>query len=204
MAHDTLRQRKEQIRREAVARRNAQDDGEAVSAEICARLSELPEYAAARTILSYVAFRSEVRTHGLISATWQNGKRVVVPYCLGDNLELFRLESFEELAPGTLGILEPKSDLRARIERRVDLAALDLIVVPGLAFDPQCGRLGYGKGYYDRLLRRAAAETTLVALAFACQIFPAVPVLPWDVRVDKVITPATIYQRSKERLSGEG
>ena len=67
------------------------------------------------------------------------------------------METLADLAPGTMGILEPRAELRDRPERRVAAGELDLILVPGLVFDPQCGRIGYGKGYYDRLLHQVAA-----------------------------------------------
>ncbi len=122
-----------------------------------------------------------------------------MPYCAGEELELFRLDSSEELALGAMGILEPAAALRTRGERLVGADELDLVVVPGLAFDRQCGRLGYGKGYYDRLLRRVRADAALVAVAFQCQIFAEVPVLPTDVRVDQIITEETLYRRSRPR-----
>ena len=94
-----------------------------------------------------------------------------------------------------MGILEPNADLRARADRKVLPRELDLIVAPGLAFDRQCGRIGYGKGYYDRLFHEVRDDAAIVAVAFQCQIFPHVPVLPYDVRVDKVITEEAVYER---------
>lgn len=104
--------RKGQIRKEAGARRRRQVDAEAVSRRILQRLVSQSEYSRSRTILFYVSFRSEVGVHESLSAAAAAGKRVVVPYCVGNRLELFRLESLEELASGTMGILEPKVDLR--------------------------------------------------------------------------------------------
>jgi 5-formyltetrahydrofolate cyclo-ligase len=122
---------------------------------------------------------------------------------VGDRLELFLLGSCDELAPGTLGILEPNEDLRSLADRRVRPEELDLIVVPGLAFDPQCGRIGYGKGYYDRLLRQVSARTALVAVAFRCQIFPQVPLLDYDVRMDQVVTEGEVYRRRQPQRDGD-
>ena len=81
---------------------------------------------------------------------------------------------------------------------------LDLLVIPGLAFDRQGGRIGYGKGYFDRLLPAARADALLAAVAFECQLFDAVPMQPYDVRVDAVITETDIYRRTLPRLTPEG
>jgi 5-formyltetrahydrofolate cyclo-ligase len=192
--------RKSQLRDEARARRSRQQDAERLSRQIFERLAELPEYVRAGTLMLYLSFRSEVGTHEFLGRAWSAGKRVVVPCCVGQRLELFRLESPDELVPGTLGILEPGAPLRAAADRRVAAAELDLVVVPGLAFDGQCGRLGYGKGYYDRLLHEVRDDAALVAVAFQCQIFPEVPVLPYDVRVDRVVTEEAMYRRSLPRF----
>jgi 5-formyltetrahydrofolate cyclo-ligase len=196
--------RKAEIRAEALARRERQQNAEQFSHKILQRLAESPEYARAETLLLYLSFRSEVGTQDFPRQAWSDGKRVVVPYCAGDQLGLFRLDSPDELAPGTLGILEPGPRWRGRADRAVGAEELDLVVVPGLAFDRQCGRIGYGKGYYDRLLRRVRADAALLAVAFQCQIFAAVPVTAGDVRVDQVITEAASYRRSRPRLEPSG
>ena len=193
--------RKSQIRKEAAARRRRQVDAEQVSRQILQRLAAQPEYSRSQTILFYVSFRSEVGVHESLSAAMAEGKRVVVPYCVGNRLDLFRLETLEELTPGTMGILEPKADLRARADRKVLPQELALIVAPGLAFDRQCGRIGYGKGYYDRLLHEVRDDAAIVAVAFECQIFPDVPLLPYDVRVDKIVTEAAVYERTLPRFA---
>jgi 5-formyltetrahydrofolate cyclo-ligase len=190
---------KGQLRKRAQANRRRQKDKERLSREICHKLAALPEYAGAATVMFYVDFRNEVRTRWFLPTAWQQGKRLVVPYCAAARLELFRLESIDELAPGIFRILEPKVELRGLAERKVDVSTVDLIVVPGVAFDREGGRLGHGKGYYDRLLRLVRPDTTLVALAFECQLFPAVPTQRHDVRMDKVITEKAIYERSQPR-----
>ncbi len=191
--------RKDEIRRLARARRDRQEDRQSLSLRILDRLFGMPEYTAAATLLSYLDFRSEVATAALLAKAWADGKQVAVPYCVGDRLEISRLESWNELAPGTLGIREPRPEYRTLESRRTAVDRLDLIVVPGLAFDPGCGRIGYGKGYYDRLLRQVAAKTSVVAIAFQCQIFPEVPILPYDVRMDKIVTQTDVYQSAGPR-----
>ena len=177
----------------AHANRQAQPDKERLSRLICAKAAGLAEYAAAATVMSYVDFQSEVRTGHLLDAARQQQKRIVVPYCVGDGLELFLLEDMDELAVGAYGIPEPKIEWRRRADRRVDVAQLDLILVPGVAFDRQGGRVGHGKGYYDKLLGRVGPDTSLLGLAFECQLFPEIPMLPHDVSMDKVITEKAIY-----------
>ena len=177
--------RKQEIRKEARDRRGRQPSAEHLSRHIFDQLAGLPQYGSALTVMSYMSFHSEVCTRDFIVRAWKDGKRVVIPYCVDDSLGLFHLESFDDLSPGMLGILEPRTELRGRGDRRIDAEELDLIAVPGLAFDRQCGRVGYGKGYYDRLLHQVRPETAVVAVAFQCQIFPEIPILPYDVRVDK-------------------
>ena len=165
-----------------------------VSRRIADRCAALPEYQSAATIMLYLDARSEVRTGTLLSASRARGQRVVVPYCVGDDLGLFLLESPEELVRGTFGILEPRLELRGLPPKEVFVDRLDLIVVPGVAFDRQGGRLGHGKGYYDHLLRRARGETARIALAYECQMFPRIPVLPHDVPMHAVVTEAAVYR----------
>jgi 5-formyltetrahydrofolate cyclo-ligase len=190
---DEVLRMKQQMRVEASARRAKQPDGQRLSRQIFERLAALPEYASAHTLMLYLDINSEVRTQWFLPTAWSAGKRVVVPYCQGDDLELFRLDSFDELAAGTLGVLEPKPEWRGRPERKVDPAELDIIVAPGLAFDRRGGRLGYGKGFYDRFLHRTRGDATKAALCFQCQLFPDIPVLPHDIRMDLVVTENAVY-----------
>lgn len=196
MQPSTPEDRKAATRAEAKSRRRAQADKDALSRRICQTLAERPEYRDARCVLFYVDFGDEVRTRSLLVETLAQGqqdKQVVVPYCVGEELRLFRLTNLDELAEGTFTILEPRTELRDRPDRRVDLAEVDLVVVPGVAFDVQGNRLGHGRGYYDRLLARARRETALGALAFECQIFPEIPVGPRDIAMDWVITENQVY-----------
>ncbi|HYW81319.1 MAG TPA: 5-formyltetrahydrofolate cyclo-ligase, partial [Thermoguttaceae bacterium] len=154
------REEKRQLRAMGHARRRRQPDKDRLSEEICRRVMSLPEYVDAHTVMCYVDIRDEVRTRSLLAAALNAGKRTVIPYCVADGqLELFRMESFDELSVCTFGILEPTGAWRDRADRRVEPIELDLIVVPGVAFDGQGGRVGHGKGYYDRLLEQARPDT---------------------------------------------
>jgi 5-formyltetrahydrofolate cyclo-ligase len=186
-------ERKRAIREESHARRNAQSNKNELSREIVARFMALPEYAAAETVMFYVDVRSEVRTRNDLANALTTGKRIVVPYCVDGELELFHLEDMDELQIGMYKILEPKPELRSVQTKRVEVEQLDLIMVPGVAFDRRGGRMGHGKGYYDKLLEHARPDTPLVALAFECQMFPEVPVAEHDIFMDKIITEAAVY-----------
>jgi len=109
------------------------------------------------------------------------------------------LEDLSELAAGTLGIPEPRHELRSLPERRIAPGELDLVMVPGLAFDRRGGRVGHGKGYYDRLLARVRPDALLAGVAFECQVFPQVPMLDYDVLMDRVITERTVYHGHSQR-----
>jgi 5-formyltetrahydrofolate cyclo-ligase len=187
---------KTQLRETARKNRVAQKNKDEISRRICAEFMALPEYASARTVMFYVDAGSEVRTRHDLPAALKSGKRIVVPYCIVETneLELFWLEDMSELVEGAYKILEPREDLRKKPEKIVQPEELDLVMVPGTAFDLRGGRMGQGKGYYDRLLARVLPEAPLVALAFECQIFPEIPVAPHDVFMDKVLTEVKHYQ----------
>jgi len=153
----------------------------------------LPEYDQASTVMFYVDVRDEVRTRQALPEAIKGDKRVVIPYCDDGELELFHLESMDELDIGMYKILEPKAELREVAEKKLTATDLDLIMVPGVAFDRQGGRTGHGKGYYDKLLQHAKATTPLVALAFECQIFPEIPCESHDIYMDKVVTETDVY-----------
>lgn len=182
--------RKAAIREQARKNRIAQKDKDEVSRLICDKFTALPAYAAAKTVMWYVDAGSEVRTRHTLPAALAHGKRVVVPWCVVETneLELFLLEDVSELVEGAYKILEPKAELRQLPAKFVRADQLDLVMVPGTAFDPRGGRMGQGKGYYDRLLANARPDAPLVGMAFDCQIFDEIPVAPHDVFMDLVLT----------------
>ncbi len=192
--------KKQEIRKAAHENRKQQTDKDGISQVIVERFMGLPEYAAADSVMFYIDVRDEVRTRHSLPAAILSGKRVIVPYCVDGELELFHLESMDELALGMYKILEPKSELRDVASKRCQAQDLDLIMVPGVAFDKHGGRTGHGKGYYDKLLQHARADTPLIALAFECQLFPEIPCEDHDIYMDKVVTELTVYH-GKGRLS---
>jgi 5-formyltetrahydrofolate cyclo-ligase len=187
--------RKQAIREQAHANRNAQANKDDLSKAICAKFMALPEYATAKTVLFYIDVRAEVRTRHTLPDALASGKKIIVPWCNDQGeLELFHLTSMEELAIGMYKILEPKPELRLLPEKSARPADLDLVMVPGVAFDRRGGRMGHGKGYYDKLLQHARRDTPLVALAFECQLFPEIPTAAHDIFMDKIVTELTVYE----------
>lgn len=191
-----VRAEKKQLRRAVLPARHQLPDKQGLSRRICSTLVDRAEYRDARTLSIYVATPPEVQTRNLIDRAWSDGKTVTIPCCMGDELQLFLLTSWDQLVPRTMGILEPPDELQQETQHWRDASRVDLFIVPGIAFDRRGGRLGFGKGYYDRLLMRAPACVPKIALAFSCQIVDRVPMTTDDVAMDCVITEDGVFPRS--------
>ena len=179
---------KDSVRDAAREKRRRQTNKDENSRQIIKRLLAMPEYQSSGNVMWYVDVRDEVRTRHALPIALASDREIVVPYCDGDDLRLFRLHKIGDLLPGAFGILEPRQELRHDADRKVDPGELDFVVVPGVAFDRDGGRLGHGRGFYDRLLAQVDAETTLVGLAFECQIAAKVPISGHDVAMDWLVT----------------
>ncbi len=190
----SVAEQKKSLRRLAYAARVAQPNKEAISGSVCRVLVELPEYQVADTVLWYLHNRSELRTRQAVAAALAEEKRIIVPYCMGEELRLWRLQSMEELTTGSYGIPEPPRARWHEAERQVNAQQLDLVIVPGVAYDRQCRRLGSGKGYYDKLLAKLRPDALTVALCYECQIFERVPQGRYDIPVNMIITEQHIYR----------
>ena len=159
----------------------SQEVRESKSREIGKRLYALPGFRAAGAILFFASFRSEVDTVTMIRHVLAAGKRVFLPKVKGRELALFEILDFDkDTAPGAWAIPEPRET------KPVTIHEVDLMIVPGLAFDENGNRLGYGAGFYDRILPTYRRMT--VALAFEEQIVPDVPVSIHDIPVKKIVT----------------
>lgn len=186
------------LRRAALARRDAlaPAEREERSRRIQDRLVALEEYRRARVVCLYAGIRSEVATLPVVARALEEGRRVSLPACHGDTLRLVYVTALDELvSAGRFGLLEPRPDLVEATERRCPADAVDLFVVPGVAFDAEGGRIGYGRGYYDRLLAGARLDAARIGLAFETQMVERVPATPHDVPVHRVLTEARTYSR---------
>lgn len=189
---------KAEQRQIAYAARNAQADKDTVSTKICRRVREQPWYQSAQTVMWYLHCRSEVRTLPVVLAELDSDKRIVVPYCTVDaegqkQLGLWHLQAIDELQPGMWNILEPPRERWIEPTKQVVVDELDAIIVPGVAFDKQGGRLGNGAGYYDRLLQKVRSNAVLAAVCYEAQLLPQVAMDTHDVFMDFVVTDQAIY-----------
>jgi 5-formyltetrahydrofolate cyclo-ligase len=135
----------------------------------------------------FVSFGSEVDTRPMVEETIRRGKTALAPKAVPQSRELIPsciLDWESDLMPGYYNIPEP----RAGALRPYAPEQIDLLIVPGVAFDLKGNRLGYGGGYYDRFFSLLKPGTPLVALVFELQIVPEVPIDEWDRPVDFVIT----------------
>lgn len=186
------------------ARRLQQNKTE-TSRIICEQFFSQPAYTESKWVMCYLHCRSEVRTRATIMSEVlaDKNKQIVIPYCTKDSrgvykLGLWLLEDFSELVPGTWGILEPPKSRWGEVGKEVEPELLDLIMVPGVAFDLSGGRLGNGAGYYDRLLNKVREDTVLTGICFETQMIPQVIMQDHDVSMDYVITEKTVYKSGSD------
>jgi 5-formyltetrahydrofolate cyclo-ligase len=193
---------KNQLRQWGYQQRRAQADKPRLSQIICQRFVELPEYQQAKTIMWYLHCRSEVQTREFITKQLHQNKRLVIPYCTENDgqkvLGLWHLTGLNELEPGMWGILEPPKARWQETEKTVNPGELDLIMVPGVVFDRQGGRLGNGVGYYDRLLAATRPDVQRGGVSFESQLTEKVPMEQHDIVMDKVVTETAIYSRKEK------
>lgn len=151
-----------------------------MSEQLIGRIGELPEFAAARCVGLFCALPDEPDMTAALAA-WSCGKRVVVPRVEGETMQFYDYDR-ATMVCGAFGIAEPGAG--ARMCRPEEI---ELVVVPGVAFD-RCGaRLGRGKGFYDRYLSQSGVRAVKIGACYAHQLVEALPVEPHDVRMDRVV-----------------
>ena len=177
---------KRQIRMRAIQRLQAQtkEARRRKSEVIWRKLARLAVFRRAKTVLCYVALPYEVDTWSFLQRMLEQGKRVVVPKVSGQQLQLAAVNNLAaELAPGAFGVWEPLP----AAARPVKPQAIDVALVPGLAFDRRGHRVGHGFGYFDRLLARLPSSTATVGLCFQFQLVDRLPTSPHDYTVQTVL-----------------
>lgn len=184
-----LRKKMEKLRGEISAQ-----ESEEKSAQACRHALNHPLFQQARqspmTVCTYMPFRSELDITPVMEWCWQQGIRVLVPRAnrMTQTLHLHRIESYDDLETGAWGIREPMETVQAWDPK----TPIDLLIIPGLAFDLHGGRLGYGGGYYDRFVRNCQRaewpQPLQMAIAFDLQLVEKVPMEAHDLSIDLLIT----------------
>lgn len=185
----TVSEEKFRIRQRALALRGGLDEEtrQEFSHTIGNKFLQLDLLANARIIHTYLSFGTEVNTKGILGAASALGKRIATSVVIPASGELLHAELTPDtrIAPGKLGIPTPL-DAPTVETTELGLTATDVVIIPIVAFDHWCNRLGYGKGYYDRFLSKTPAIR--VGLAFSCQEVPQIPTEPHDALLDMILT----------------
>ena len=181
---DDIRESKARVRARLKAVRRALPAAERarLSAMVEARVFDIPIVARARTVMVFSSFGSEVSTGGIIGRLHARRQRILLPVVAGRDLKPVVFKPGDVVRRAGFGADEPVSTEEA------DVSAIDVVIVPGLAFDRQGYRIGYGGGFYDRLLPRLDRSALRVGVAFHCQLVEELPHGPGDESVDLVVT----------------
>lgn len=175
---------KEEVRKIVKGYRQAlsNDDAALRSISILNKLFETEQYKQAECVYCYIDFRNEVKTMPLVRKALKDGKRVAAPRISDDDvMEFYYIHGHDELEEGSFGIMEPSMSCEQASETDA------LMIMPGMAFDKENHRIGFGGGYYDRYLERENTHFK-IALAYQFQIFEQVPYEPHDICPDMVIS----------------
>lgn len=173
---------KQELRKAIRARKRAMT-GEEIqtrSAALCRKFLQTEEYRRARTLYGYLPYNQEVRTEAILEQAMADGKKVAVPKVYGDEMKFIYLEDLTQVEKGYSGIPEPIADHPVAEDESA------LVLMPGLAFDPQGHRIGYGGGFYDKFLSREPNHPT-VALCYEFQVVEKLETEKFDIPVDTVI-----------------
>jgi 5-formyltetrahydrofolate cyclo-ligase len=186
---------KEQFRRYILRLRDRQSnrDIEQKSVEIMDQVLHLHEYVRARGIACYVSKGSEVDTRPLIRKALDSNKRVLVPVVKKGDIDLFFSEIKDlgkELAPGSFNISEPRPEFL----RPESLDAVDVMFVPGIVWDKEGYRLGWGRGYFDHVLKTLPEHVQSIGLSFNLQLVSRVPRDQFDLPVNTVVTESRVVR----------
>lgn len=177
---------KQEIRSKILLRLKTQkeEDRERKSRAVKNKLFRSKVFKKAKIIMFYISFDGEVNTEEMIKEAQKLGKIIAVPFCKGNSRAIYPclLHRKAKLRKGLYGVCEPA------VKRRIDLRDIDLVIVPGIAFDKEGRRLGRGKGCYDWFLKKIPKDTPSIGLAFGFQILPYIPAFKSDCNVSKVLS----------------
>lgn len=185
---------KKEFRKIASEKRNSipSTERDFCSEKIFKTLVQLPLYQKANRIFLYLSFRSEVDTYAILKHSLQQKKEVYAPITLTETKELLCCR-----------VTNPNTDFQKDVygidtpiyssDKIISPKKIDLVLVPGLAFDKKKYRMGYGGGFYDRFLPKLSPNAITVGLAFSAQIYPSIPIEEYDSKLNYILTEASIY-----------
>lgn len=181
--------KKSETRKKILALRDSlpEKDRQKKSIAILERLFDFANFAEAKIVLFYMSTKNEVATAAMIKTAMEHGKVIALPKVDPSKKQLvpYKVEDLEkDICPGFKGIQEPNPQTC----KLVPLDYINLAIIPGIGFDERGGRIGYGTGFYDRLMPNLDSTTRRVALAFECQIVPHIPMESHDRYIDIIIT----------------
>ena len=160
-----------------------------VSRPIIDNVISMPEFMEAEAIYTYLEYNQEIITHPIVSKAWEMGKRVAVPKIISKVMEFCYIESFDDVFPGYMGILEPIDEVIANEKKA-------FVIMPGLAYDRNMNRIGYGGRFYDRYFAdHKDNDYYKVALCYDFQIIDHIETEPHDVPVDAIVTAGKVWKR---------
>ena len=167
------------------------------SRPIIDKVVSMPEFIEAEAVYTYLEYNQEIISHPIVNKAWEMGKRVAVPKVMNKKMDFYYIESFDDVLPGYMGILEPIVNEIAD-EKKV------FVVMPGIAYDLDFNRIGYGGRYYDTYFaEHKDTEFFKAALVYDFQIIEHINCEPHDIPVDAIITTSRIYRRSENMIKNE-
>jgi 5-formyltetrahydrofolate cyclo-ligase len=186
----TIPKLKQTLRQRIIAAREKLPASERLrlSRAVIQSVCELTAYRQAHTVLGYLNFGSELASELWVQRAFADGKRVLLPRVnrASRHLDLYQVRDLQQdVAPGFLGIREPVAE---RCVKQDAPGTVDFILLPGVAFTREGARLGYGGGYYDKLLAHMPHQPTLVAGAFALQVVQKIPQEKTDRKLEWLVT----------------
>jgi 5-formyltetrahydrofolate cyclo-ligase len=184
---------KSRIRKKILQVRRSMDEAEKgrLDMKICRQILSLPVYRTAQTVMAYLNTWDEVQTAEIVRDILDSGKRLIVPYCDLERSEIIPCEIFDltgDLQTGNFGIREPNpANLKP-----IAPGEIDLVLVPGIAFDHGGNRIGFGKGFYDRFLPKLKSGVCVAGLAYSCQVVEHIAAEKHDYKMSLLITENSI------------
>lgn len=183
---DKIQEEKNQIRSaiRALKRGMNETEKQLEADKVFAKIEELAHFQQANNILIYWSTPDELPTQQFINK-WVGRKQILLPRVVGDDIEIRSYNAKTDLKKGNLGIWEPITD-------DVFSGSIDLVIVPGMAFDMQRNRMGRGKGYYDRFF--SSVQSVKWGVCFNCQLLTSIPITDEDVKMDMIISPTQLIR----------